>query len=202
MQVQGPKAWVLLAKENLPCLSNTKLAGSPVFSYGSPCQLPTTSLGCLLMSVFLSISYSAGRVEKQTYPPWSDAAASAAGRNRHTVWGKESRDRISFKDGTRGLRPLGSRALFLRATPLLSSVLASRKYLLCYDEVLLGPWSCLPFYWLLQTIFVIFFYKGYHLAGGHRPAYALGKHLGVYIRSILNLRWPGVPRFTLCFSLA
>ena len=147
MQVQGPKARVLLAKENRPCLSNTKLAGSAVFSCGSPCQLSTMPLGCLLLSVFLSISYSAGRVGKETYPSWSDAAASAAGRNRHTVWGKESRDRISFKDGTRGLRPLGSRTLFLRATSLLFSVLASRKYLLCHDEVnLLGPRSCLPFY--------------------------------------------------------
>lgn len=191
-------------KENLPCLSNPKVAGSPVFSCDSPRQLPTMSPGCLLLSVFLTISFSAGREEKQTCPLWSDAAASAAGRNRRTVWGKETRDRIKvLKMGPGDSRPLGSRALFLRATSLLFSVLASRKYLLCYDEVsFLCPRSCFPFYWLLQTIFVLFLYKGYHLAGGHRPEYALGKHLGVYTRSILNLHWPGVPRPTLCFSLA
>ena len=117
---------------------------------------------------------------------------------------KETRDRIQvLKMGPGDSRPLGSRALFLRATSLLFSVLASRKYLLCYDKIsLLCPWSHLPFYWLLWTTFVIFVYKGYHPAGGHRPTYALGKHLGVCTSSVLNLRWPGVPRSTLCFSLA
>ena len=44
-------------------------------------------------------------------------------------------------------RPLGSRALFLGATSLLFSVLAHRKYLLCYDKIsLLCPWSGLSFY--------------------------------------------------------
>ena len=104
-------------KENLPCLSNTKVAGSPVSSCDSPGQLPTMSPGYLLLSIFLSISYSAGREEKQTCPLWSDAAASAAGRNRRTVWGKETRDRIKvLKMGPEDSRPLGSRALFLRAT--------------------------------------------------------------------------------------
>ena len=99
-------------------------------------------------------------------------------------------------------RPLGSRALFLWATALLFSVLANRKYLLCYNEVsFLCPRSRLPFYWLLSTVVVIFLYKGYHLTGGHRPTYALGKHLSVCTSSVLNLRWPGVPRSTLCFSL-
>ena len=108
---------------------------------------------------------------------------------RHTVWEKETRDRIKgLKMGPGGSRPLRSRALFLGATSLLFSVLATRKYLLCYDEIsLLCPWSRLPFYWLLQTIFIIFLYKGFQLAGGHRPAYALGKHLGVCTSSVLNL---------------
>ena len=47
-----------------------------------------------------------------------------------------------------------------------------------------------------------FFYKRYHPAGGHRSAYALGKHLSVCTSSVLNLRRPGVPRSTLYFSLA
>ena len=37
------------------------------------------------------------------------------------------------------------------------------------------------------TIFVIFLYKGYRLAGGHRLTYALGKHLSVCTSSVLNL---------------
>ena len=67
------------------------------------------------------------------------------------VWEKETGDRIKvLKMGLGDSRPLGSRALFLGATSLLFSVLASRKYLLCYNEVsLLCPCSRLPFYWLL-----------------------------------------------------
>ena len=67
---------------------------------------------------------------------------------QRTIWEKETRDRIKIlKMGPGDSRPLGSRALFLRATSLLLSVLASRKYLLCYDEVsLLCPQSWLPFY--------------------------------------------------------
>ena len=122
-----------------------------------------------------------------------------------TVWGKKKpRDRIKvLKMGLGDSRPLGSRTLFLGATSLLFSVLASRKYLLCYDEVsLLCPPSSLPYYWLLWTIFVIFLYKRYHLPKGHRPTYALGKHLSVCTSSVLNLHWPSIPRSTLCFSLA
>ena len=123
---------------------------------------------------------------------------------QRTVWGKGTRDRIKgLKMGPRDSRPLGSRALFLRATSLLFSVLAHRKYLLCYDKIsLLCPGSCLSFYWLLWAIFVIFLYKRYHPAGGHRPTYTSGKLLGVWTSSVLNLRWPGIPRSTLCFSLA
>ena len=62
--------------------------------------------------------------------------------------------------------------------------------------------SCVPSHVSHLTIFVVFLYKGYHLAGGHRPAYALGKHLSVCTSSVLNLHWSGVPRSTLCFSLA
>ena len=67
---------------------------------------------------------------------------------RCTVWGKETRDRIKvLKMGPGDSRLLGSRALFLGATSLLFSVLASRKYLLCYDDIsLLCPQSHLPFY--------------------------------------------------------
>ena len=53
-----------------------------------------------------------------------------------TVWGKETRDRIKVLKMVSGdSRPLGSRALLLGATSLLFSVLASRKYLLCYNEL-------------------------------------------------------------------
>ena len=67
---------------------------------------------------------------------------------QRTVWEKGTRDRIRvLKMGPGNSRPLGSRALFLGATSFLFSVLASRKYLLCYDEVsLLCPRSHLPFY--------------------------------------------------------
>ena len=110
-----------------------------------------------------------------------------------TVWKKETRDRIKvLKMGLGDSRPLGSRALFLGATSLLFSVLAHREYLLCYDKIsLLCPWSCFPFCGLLWTIFVIFLYKGYYPAGGHKPAYAFGKHLGVCTSNILHVRWPG-----------
>ena len=66
----------------------------------------------------------------------------------HTVWEKETRDRIkALKMVSGDSRPLGSRALLLGATSLLFSVLASRKYLLYYNEVsLLCPLSRLPFY--------------------------------------------------------
>ena len=65
-----------------------------------------------------------------------------------TVWEKETRDGIKvLKMGPGDSRPLGSRALLLGAASLLFSVLASRKYLLCYDEVsLLYPQSHLLFY--------------------------------------------------------
>ena len=57
-------------------------------------------------------------------------------------------------------RPLGSRALFLRATSLLFSVLASRKYLLCYNEFsLLCPLSRLPFYWLIYYFFKYIYFN-------------------------------------------
>ena len=79
------------------------------------------------------------------------ATASTAGRiesGQHTVWEKETRDRIKVLKMEPGdSRPLGSRALFLGTTSLLLTVLAIRKYLLCYDEVsLLCPWSHLQFY--------------------------------------------------------
>ena len=66
---------------------------------------------------------------------------------RHTVWEKETRDRIKVLKMVSGdSGPLGSRAL-LGATSLLFSVLASRKYLLCYNEVSLQcPLSRIPFY--------------------------------------------------------
>ena len=110
---------------------------------------------------------------------------------RYTVWEKETRDRIKvLKMGLGDSRPFGSRDLFLGATSRLFSVFVSRKYLLCYDEVsLLCPLSRLPLYWLLQTICVVFLYKGYHLAGCHMTAYALEKHLGVWTGSILALTW-------------
>ena len=79
-----------------------------------------------------------------------------------TVWEEEIRDRIKIsKMELRDSWSLGSRALFFAATSLLFSVLACRKYLLYYDKSVLCPRSCLPFYWLLWTIFAIFLYKGF-----------------------------------------
>ena len=49
---------------------------------------------------------------------------------------KKKRDRVKvLKMGLGDSRPLGSRALLLRATSLLFSILESRKYLLCYNEI-------------------------------------------------------------------
>ena len=79
----------------------------------------------------------------------------------HTVWGKETRDRIEdLKMGMENSRPSESRALFFRDTSLLFSVLACRKYLLCHNKInLLCPWSHLSFYWLFWAVFVMFLYK-------------------------------------------
>ena len=100
-------------------------------------------------------------------------------------------------------RPLGSRALFLGATSLLFSVLACRKYLLCCDKIsLLCPWSHLPFYWLLWTIFLTFLYKGCHPVEAINP-HMLWENILICVQAAaLNYCWPGVPRSTLCFSLA
>ena len=59
-----------------------------------------------------------------------------------------------------------------------------------------------PILLITLNYIIIFLYKGYHLVGGHRPAYALGKHLSVCTSSVLNLRWPSIPKSTVCFSLA
>ena len=61
-----------------------------------------------------------------------------------------------LKMGLGDSRPLGSRALFLGATSLLFSFLASRKYLLCHDEVSLlcpGHISCFIDYFKLSLLF-------------------------------------------------
>ena len=53
-------------------------------------------------------------------------------------------------------RPLGSRALLLRATSLLFSILESRKYLLCYNEINLlvpGHLSHFTDYFKLSLLF-------------------------------------------------
>ena len=106
--------------------------------------------------------------------------ASSMGREQKrgdAVWKKETRDRIKvLKMGLGDSRSQGSRALFLRATSLLFSVFKCREHLLCYDKIsLLCPQSRLPGYWWPWTVVVIFSCKGYHPAGGPKPAYALGK---------------------------
>ena len=84
--------------------------------------------------------------------------------DRHTVWGKQTRDRIKILKMVLGdSSPLGARDPFLGAKSLLFSIFVRRQYLLWFDEVsLLCPqsclpyyWSqsCLPYYWLFQTIF-------------------------------------------------
>lgn len=55
---------------------------------------------------------------------------------RCTVWKKEIRDRIKVSKIEQGdSRTLGSRALFFGDRSLLFSVLAYRKYLMCYDKI-------------------------------------------------------------------
>ena len=55
---------------------------------------------------------------------------------RCTVWKKEIRDRIKVSKIELGdSRTLGSRALFFGHRSLLFSVLAYRKYLMCYDKI-------------------------------------------------------------------
>ena len=122
-------------------------------------------------------------------PPAQQVGILGLESGRRTVWEKETRDRIKvLKMGPGDSRPLGSDALFLRATSPLFSVLASRKDLLCYMKSA----SCVPGHLShfidYSKLSVIFLYKGYHLAGGHRPAYALGKHLGVCTSIVQNLR--------------
>ena len=105
--------------------------------------------------------------------------------------------------GLEDSRPLGSRALFLGAASLLCRVLACRKYLLCCDKISpLCPWSHLPFYWLLWIIFVTFLYKGCHPDEAINPHMPWENILVCTQAGVLNLCWPGVPRSTLCFSLA
>ena len=107
-----------------------------------------------------------------------------------TVWEKETRDRIKvLKMGPVDSRPLGSRAMFLRAISLLFSIFLQAESICCATvKSASGVCSHVShFIDYFLTIFVIFLYKGYHLAGDHRPAYALGKHLGVCTSSILNL---------------
>ena len=99
---------------------------------------------------------------------------------RHTVWKKETRDRIKvLKMGLGDSRPLGQEPCCLE---LHHFHLASwqAESICC---VTLKSASCVPGhvshfidYFKLS---VTFLYKGYHLAGGHRPAYALVKHLTV-----------------------
>ena len=60
---------------------------------------------------------------------------------QRTVWEKGTRDRIKgLKMGPRDSRPLGSRALFLRATSLLFSVLATES--ICCVSMKSAP--CVP----------------------------------------------------------
>ena len=154
-----------------------------------------TIITCFL----LNPKWYSDRLSRHSLQPAQQAGIESG---QHTVWEKENRDGIKvLKMGLGDSRPLGPTALFLGATSLLFSVLACRKYPLCYDKIsLLCSQSCLSFYWLLWT--VIFLYKEYHPAVGHRPTYVLEKHIGVWTSSILNLHWPGIPRSTLCFSLA
>ena len=104
---------------------------------------------------------------------------------RHTVWEEETRDRIKvLKMGLGDSRPLGQEPCCLE---LHHFHLASwqAESICC---VTLKSASCVPGhvshfidYFKLS---VTFLYKGYHLAGGHRPAYALVKHLTVCTSSV------------------
>ena len=120
-----------------------------------------------------------------------------------TVWEEEIRDRIKIsKMELRDSWPLGSTALFFGATSLLFSVLACRKYLLCYDKIGLVSPVTSPILLITLDHLCYFFVQGVHPTGVHRPTYALEKHLGVCTSSVLKFHWPGILRSTLSFSLA
>ena len=122
----------------------------------------------------------------------SSAAASAAGRDRkwstHSLE-KETRDRIKvLKMGLGDSRPLGQEPCCLE---LHHFHLASwqAESICC---VTLKSASCVPghvshFIDYFKLSLLVSCTRGCHLAGGHRPAYALGEHLGVYTSNVLNL---------------
>ena len=108
---------------------------------------------------------------------------------QRTVWKKETRDRIKvlkMRPGTQDL--LGQEPC--SSEPHHSYLVSWQAQSICCATMKSA--SCVPShishfidYFKLS---VIFLYKGYHLAGGHRPAYALGKHLSVCTSNVLNLR--------------
>ena len=127
----------------------------PHSSSGSCADISASVSLDILASVLLDISTSVSFLAILHFwaPRWAPllwpAEQVEIESGRCTVWGKQTRDRIKvLKMGPGDSRLLGSRALFLGAASLLFSVLASRKYLLCHDDVsLLCPQSRRPFYW-------------------------------------------------------
>ena len=121
----------------------------PHSSSGSCADISASVSLDILASVLLDISTSVSFLVILHFraPRWAPllwpAEQVEIESGRCTVWGKQTRDRIKvLKMGPGDSRPLVSRALFLGATSLLFSVLASRKDLLYYDEVsLLCPQS-------------------------------------------------------------
>ena len=125
------------------------------------------------------------------------------GSGRRTVWEKETRDRIKvLKMGLGDSRLLGSRALFLGATSLLFSLGKQKvSVVLRWSQPPVFPVTS-PILFSTLNYLCYILVQGLSLVGGHRPAYALGKHLSVCTSSVLNFHGSSVPRSTLYFSLA
>ena len=107
---------------------------------------------------------------------------------QHTVWEKETRDRIKVLKMGPGHSdlldqepyPLEPHHFYLVSWHTECICFAMTKSASCVT----GHFSHFIDYFELSAIFL---YKRYHPVGAHRPTYALRKHLGVCTSSVLNL---------------
>ena len=114
-----------------------------------------------------------------------------------TVWEKETRDRIKvLKDGTGRLKTSWVKSPVPQSHITFTECLGKQKVSVVLQWSHQPPVSPVTSPILLITLNHLCYFLV------HRPAYALGKHLRVYTSSVLNLCWPGIPRSSLCFSLA
>ena len=128
-----------------------------------------------------SISYKRGTLEQCT----------------NVSWEKETRDRIKvLKDGTGRLKTSWVKSPVPQSHITFTECLGKQKVSVVLQWSHQPPVSPVTSPILLVTLNHLCYFLV------HRPAYALGKHLRVYTSSVLNLCWPGIPRSSLCFSLA